>query len=227
MTSHRDRLKSIHTPPKRSQVSPSKREPLNEGPTDFQLQRKAEAIGQGTVCDVESRRVAITGGKLALGKAEFASSSALALLYSREKIIHPQYRAGCEYQRLHRLLFGSTVPRESGLTKVMATSLDDRLKQEAAASREERDDEEQAEWMAEQRVLYERGENRLRHIRVPVPRGRSHEARVNAYRMAVRAVLRATCIDDRYPANDEWLYRLKIGLGELAETWDFTKGARA
>lgn len=220
MTSHYDRIKSIRTPPRRKDLAPSKRGPNeNDGPTEYQLQRKAEIIGAGTVCDIQTHHVSIANGKQ--GAAEFASSSALALLYHRSKIIHRQYRAGCEYQRLHRLLFGSVSPRESSLTKVMATSMEDQLKAEAAANRDERDDEEQAEWLADQRTLYERGENRLRRMRVPVPRGRSVEARANAYRQAVRAVLRATCIDDRYPANDEWAYRLKMGLGELADVWSF------
>lgn len=226
MTSRSDRLKSIHTPPRRRDISPSKRPPIHEdGPTEFQLQRKAEVIGAGTVCDIQTHAVEIAGGKTAQAKAEFASSSALALLYHRSKIIHRQYRAGCEYQRLNRLLFGLNVPKQSTLTKVMATSMEDQIKAEAAARRDERDDDEQAEWLAEQRTFYERGENRLAHIRVPVPRGRSHEARVHAYRQAVRAVVRATCLDDRYPANEEWTYRLKMGLSELADVWQFQETA--
>lgn len=205
-----NRRKSIRTPPRRDRVSPSKREPSPDvGPTDFLLQRKAEQIGLGTVCDVETHRVEITGGKAARARVEFATSSTLALLLEQRRIQHPQYRAGTEYARLHRLLFGRSSPKPSSLAKVMATALPERIEQANAAAREEMDDEAYADWLQEQRTLYERGEYRLRHIA-----GLSITER-----RLVRVTLRAVAIDGTYPKAGG-ISRLRIGLSALAEVWE-------
>lgn len=216
-----DRIRTIHTPPKRSQITPSKRPPREEhGPTSFQLMRKAEAIGQGVACDIASRKVEITGGALAQSKAEFASSSSLAMLYSEDRIIHPQYRAGCEYGRLRRLLFGAAVARESGLTKVMATSIEDRIHLANQAAREERDDAEHADWLVEQRTLFERGEYALTRLQRHMPKNARHpQTKLSTFRLNVRELLRRVCIDDMIPKATQ-ITPLRIGLQALADTWD-------
>lgn len=222
MTSHKDRIRSIRTPPRLSSVSPSKRPPReNDGPTPLQLLRKAETIGETIVCDVPSRKVEITGGKLAQGKAEFASSSALARLYHEEHIQHPQYRAGSEYTRLRRLLFGSAVARESGLTKVMATSIDDRIREANRKAREERDDEAYADYMVEQRTLFERGEHALHHVQRPLhDRARYAHTLLSVFRNQVRILVRRVCIDDEYPRRLETsVPLLRIGLTALSDVW--------
>ena len=207
-----NRRKSIHTPPRRDKVSPSKRVPTgDDGPTDFQLQRKAEAIGLGTVCDVQTHRVDIVGGKQNRARAEFASSSALALLLDQGVIRSRQYRAGSEYARLHRLLFGRPSPAQSALSKVLATQLPERIQQSNAAAREQLDDESYLEWIAEQRALFERGEYRLRHI----------AGETITTRRLIRIVTRAVAIDDAYPSHAGQVWRLRIGLQSLAEVWGF------
>lgn len=205
-----NRRKSIHTPPRRDRISPSRRDPMpDDGPTDFTLQRKAEVIGQGTVCDVQTHRVEITGGKNARARAEFATSSSLALLLDRGKIEGHQYRAGCEYLRLHRLLWGRSTPKQSGLSKVLATALPERIEVANAAARDAMDDDAYAEWMQEQRTLYERGEYRLRHI--------AGQTIVN--RRLIRIVLRSVVIDGAMPNHARQIYRLRIALSELASVW--------
>lgn len=206
-----NRRKSIRTPPRRDRLSPSKRPPMpaDDGPTDFTLQRAAELIGQGTVCDTTTRRVEITGGKAARSRAEFAGSSALALLLETGKIESHQYRAGTEYARLHRLLWGRSTPPASGLAKVMATALPERVEQANRAAREELDDEAYADWILEQRTLYERGEYRLRRI--------AGQTAVN--RRLIRIVLRAVAIDGSVPNHPRQLYRLRIALSEIASVW--------
>jgi hypothetical protein len=205
-----NRRKSIRTPPDRSKVSPSRRVPLPDdgGPTDYQLQRKAEVIGEGTYCRVDDRRVAMTGGKGAMSRAEFASSSALALLLDRGLIESHQYRAGMEYARLHRLIFGASTPGASGLSKVLATALPERIEAINRAAREQLDDESYIEWQQEQRTLYERGEYRLRHM------PGSATARRNA-----RISFRLVVIDNLLPAQLGQVARLRHVLNELADVW--------
>lgn len=208
------RRKTIHTPPRRDKTTPSRRERTPaDGPTDFALQRKMEVIGRGTFCDVADRRVLPEGGNEALARAEFASSSALALLYEQGKITSKAMRAGREYARLHRLLFGRSTPRQSGLSKVLATSLPERIAEATRAARdnEEMDDESYADWIAEQRILYERAEYRLRHIA-----GETHVSR-----RLIRTVVRAVAIDDLYPNKPGQIWRLRIGLTEIAEVFGF------
>jgi hypothetical protein len=204
-----NRRKSIRTPPRRDRLAPNKRPPMeHDGPTDFQLQRKAEAIGLGTVCNVETHKVEITGGKNARARAEFATSSALALVYDQGLIIAKQYRAGAEYARLHRLLWGRSSPPASGLAKVMATALPERIEQANRIAKEAMDDESYAEWIAEQRTLYERGEYRLRRMRGSI-----------TARRLVRITLRAVIIDDLVPTQPAHVVRLRLGLNELANVW--------
>lgn len=205
-----NRRKSIITPPKRSRISPSKRSPMpDDGPTEYTLQRKAEVIGQGTYCRVDDRRVGVTGGNEALARAEFASSSTIALLLEQGRIIAKQYRAGNEYARLHRLLWGRSTPRQSGLSKVLATALPERIEAANRAAREEMDDDAYIEWIGEQRVLYERGMYRL--TRIP-----GHSV---TNRRLIRIVLRAVVIDGSYPNKAGQVTRLRIGLNELADVW--------
>ena len=181
----------------------------DDGPTEFTLQRKMETIGQGTYCAVDDHRVHVTGGKAALARAEFASSSTLALLLEQGRIIAKQYRAGNEYARLHRLLWGRTTPRQSGLSKVLATALPERIEAANRAARDELDDDSYLEWVAEQRVLYERGMYRLCRIA-----GKSH-----VERRLIRVVLRAVVIDGNYPSKSGQVMRLRIGLNELGDVW--------
>lgn len=204
-----NRRKSIRTPPRRDRISPSKRTPMpDDGPTEFLLQRRAELIGQGTICDLTTHRVEMTGGKAARARAEFAGSSSLALLLERGKILSRHYRAGTEYARLHRLLWGRSAPQQSGLSKVMATALPERIEAANRAAREEMDDESYAEWIAEQRTIYERGEYRLRHMRGSV-----------TARRLVRIALRAVVIDDMLPTAPAHIARLRLGLQELCDVW--------
>lgn len=205
-----NRRKSIRTPPRRDKIPPSQRTPSGDaGPTDFTLQRKAEQVGLGTVCDIETHAVTIVGGAKNRARAEFATSSSLALLYDQGKIIAKQFRAGIEYARLHRILWGSSQPKQSGLSKVLASSLPERIEVANRAAREERDDDEYAEWMAEQRTLFERGEYRLRRIA-----GETHVTR-----RLIRIVVRAVAVDGLYPNKPGQVWRLRIGLNELADVW--------
>lgn len=205
-----NRRKSIRTPPDRSKIAPHKRLPMpDDGPTDFTLQRQAEKIGQGTYCAVEDQRVHMTGGSAARARAEFASSSTIALLLEQGRIIAKQYRAGNEYARLHRTLWGRSTPRQSGLSKVLATALPERIEAANRAAREELDDDSYLEWIAEQRVLYERGMYRLCHIR-----GHGH-----VDRRLIRVVVRSVVIDGNYPNRSGQITRLRIGLNELADVW--------
>lgn len=205
-----NRRKSIVTPERRDRVAPSKRAPrADDGPTDYQLMRKAEATGGAIACRLDDRSVDFVGGAKARAEAEFASSSALAAIYHHGKVSSGMYRAGTEYARLHRLLFGRSVPRPSGLTKVLATTLDERIHQANMAAREERDDDEREQWLEDQRTLFERGEYRLRHI--------AGETIVN--RRLIRVVVRMVCIDDLFPSKAGQLWRLRIGLKELADVW--------
>lgn len=204
------RRKSIVTPPRRDKLTPSKRPPTgDEGPTDFALQRQAELIGQGTVCAVASRRVEMTGGKGVRAVAEMASASVQGLLYARNLIGSDEYRAACEYARLHRLLWGRATAKPSGLSRVLATGLTERLEAATAAARDQLDDEAYTAWVADQRVIYERGEYRLRHIA-----GGSGTAR-----RLIRVAMRAAVIDQEYPVGHAALLRVKRALRELADVW--------
>lgn len=204
-----NRRKSIRTPPDRSKVAPHKRMPMpDDGPTDYALQRKVEVIGQGTYCRVDDRRVAVTGPKETLSNAELASSSALALLLVKGLVESHQYRAGMEYARLHRILFGSSMPKPSGLSKVLATALPERIEAANRAAKEQLDDEGYIEWLQDQRTLYERGEYRLRHL------PGSATARRNA-RIAFRQVV----IDNLAPGHIGQVARLRYVLNELATVW--------
>ena len=207
-----NRRKSIYTPPRRDRMSPSKRAPMpDDGPTEFLLLRKAELIGQTIERDPDTGKVRITCGKAAHARAEFAGSSTLALLLDQDKIESKQYRAGNEYARLHRLLWGRTSPKQSGLSKVLATALPERIEQANRASKEELDDEAYADWLQEQRTLYERGEYRLRHI----------AGETITMRRLIRITLRAVVLDGSMPNHPRQVWRLRIGLNALADVWGF------
>lgn len=206
-----NRRKSIHTPPKRSKISPSKREPMPDvGPTEFTLQRKMETIGEGIFCRVDDHRIAVTGKPGSQSAAEFASSSPAALLLHNGRIIMRQYRAASEYSRLHRTLFGRSTPPASGLSKVLATTLPERLAEATRASRHagEMDEETYTDWIIEQRTLFERGEYRLRHMEGSITSRRN-----------VRIALRSVLIDQIYPTHLGLIARLRRALNELADVW--------
>lgn len=238
MVSNRNRIKSIRTPERRDRISPSKRQPREEdGPTPFTLQRHAEQIGAGTVCDLSNRKVGLalsrgTGhmttnvmGAKVQADADFAASSSLHRLQFEDAITTDQWRAGTIYARLNRLLFGRGVPKPSALGKVMASSMEDRIAAANRASREERDDDEYAEWLGDQKVIYARGEHALAHVAVPMTGGwakipeRLRRAKLLTIRMQVRAVCRRVCLDDVYPRRT-MLPHLKLGLQVLADTWE-------
>lgn len=245
MVSHRDRLKSIHTPPRRDKVSPSKRERReDEGPTPFALQRQAETIGARTVCALDGRGTITFAkdidGKSVIAKgwqseAEFASSSSLARIFNEARITSQQYRAGTNYARLYRLIWGRAVPRESSLTKVMATPMEDRIAQANAAAREERDDEDYADWIAERRAELEQGEHALRNIQIDVParlklsknfKGNLKKARQNTAhaiiikaRADIRMVVRRVCIEGVYIHRQQLIDNLRTGLEALRYEW--------
>jgi hypothetical protein len=239
MVSHRDRLKSIHTPPRRHKVSPSKRERReDEGPTPFALQRQAETINARTVCALDGRGTITfakdVDGKSVIAKgwqseAEFASSSALARIFNEARITSQQYRAGTNYARLYRLIWGRAVPRESSLTKVMATPMEDRIAQTNAAAREERDDEDYADWIAERRAELEQGEAALRDILIHVPanlkvkredqrKGTAHAIIMKA-RADIRMVVRRVCIEGVYIHRQQLIDNLRTGLEALRYEW--------
>ena len=206
-----NRRKSIHTPPRRDRLSPSKRAPMpDDGPTDFLLQRKAEQIGLGVASDITTRKVDVVGGPSNRARVEFATSSTIALLLEKGKIEAKHYRAGSEYARLHRLLWGRTTAKQSGLSKVLSTALPERIEQANAAAREEMDDDARADWLQEQRTLYERGEYRLRHI----------AGETGTSRRLIRITLRAVVLDGSMPNHPRQIWRLRIGLAALAEVWD-------
>ena len=227
MVSHRNRLKSIHTPPRRDKVSPSKRQKLeDEGPTPFALQRQAEVIGASTYCELNGRgtigMVKQKNGENLFSKqwaqeAEFASSSALARIFNEARITSQQYRAGINYARLYRLIWGRAVPKESSLTKVMATSFEDR------------DDEDYAEWLAERRAELEHGERALNHIVIHVPanlkvkkkgqRENVAHALIVRARAEIRLVVRKVCIDGQYIHRTPLIVNLQAGLDALREEW--------
>jgi hypothetical protein len=165
------------------------------------LQRQAELIGQGTVCAVASRRVEMTGGKGVRAVAEMASASVQGLLYARNFIGSDEYRAACEYARLHRLLWGRATAKPSGLSRVLATGLTERLEAATAAARDQMDDEAYTAWVADQRTIYERGEYRLRHI------------------ATIRMAMRTAVIDQHYPVGRVALMKVKRALRELADVW--------
>lgn len=204
------RRRSIVTPPRRDRLAPSKRPPTGEdGPTDFALQRQAELIGQSTFCAVASRRVEMTGGKDARGRAELAAASIQGALYAKNLIGSDEYRAANEYARLHRLLWGRAVALPSGLSRVLASGLTERLEAATAAARDQMDDQAYTDWLAEQRTIYERGEYRLRHV----------AAGSGTARRLIRMAMRAAVIDQEYPVGPAALMRVKRGLRELAEVW--------
>lgn len=237
MVTHQARIKSIHTPPRRDKISPSKRAKRDdEGPTPFTLQRQAETIGARTVCMLDGKgtiRMAKTVkagntteeiiSKDFTSQAEFASSSALARILTESGITYEQYRAGTNYTRLHRLIWGSTQARQSSLSKVMATSMEDRIHQANKKAREERDDEDYAEWIAAQRGELEAGESALAHIVIPLPpRTKASHAIIMRERAHIRLIVRQVCLENQYKHRGPLLSGLRTGLEALREAWSIT-----
>lgn len=190
------RLRSIRTPLTRDRIAPSKRDRADEGPTAFALLRRAELLGETVVCNVKTKRVTITGRND--GRA---TTSALSLLYHRDKITQAQFRAGLMYARLRFAWFGSAVPRGSSLASMIHEHLSS---DSALADAEDESAEDKADRLEEMRLDFRRGDDRLRKL---------------PYYERVRVCLRAVCIDDLYPTKRGWLDRLRIGLQELADTW--------
>ncbi len=218
---HHDRLKSINTPPRQDRLPPSKRRARDDdGPTPFQLQRQAEAIGASTYCAIDDRKVGMvkpigTDGVHNFSKqleadAQFASTCAIARVRYEEKITGRQYRAGLEYARLFYLVAGRISPKQSALAKAIAASLEERLAKEAKARREERDDDEYEEWLAERVVDYRRALYRMQHIR-----GRDYAEGRN-----LRNYINRTVVESIYPANGRWLAAVRLGLQELADVFN-------
>ncbi|MFT3987200.1 hypothetical protein [Aestuariivirga sp.] len=189
------RRRSIRTPEKRSAMAPSRRPQPDAGPTDFALLRKAELIGETIVCDVSTRTVRMTGRNN--GQAAF---SALSRLHWRDRITLPQFRAGLQYAHLRAVLWGRAHPKPASFYRLIHEHISSDMHlpdEELAEEREER--------MDAMRLAYRRGDDHLR--RMPHSTG-------------VRVALRATCVDDLYPANDGWMARLRHGLHALADVWE-------
>lgn len=196
---HRNR--SIHTPPRASQVSKGQRarwraEAGEDGPTAFQLMRKAEQLGERVACDIASRKVYLTGSN-----SGSATASALTLLRFHDRITWPQFRAGTTYAWLRFSLFGPATPGAATLFRVIHEHISSDM-----AIADEETTEERADRIERMRVQYLRGDNRLRNL---------------LYARRVREMVRRVCIDDYYPdpARPNHLARLREGLQELADTW--------
>jgi hypothetical protein len=202
----RKRLKSIRTPPKRSAISPSKRPNLDDsGPTDFQLMRRAELIGEGVVCIVGTGEVKITG------KVSPDVSSSLSILHHRQLITTPQFRAGQSYAALRRIIYGKAVPKGSALSKVIAESIFVTIaRNQVSRKGTEMTIAERDEWFEEMQIAYYRGDNRLRKL---------------FYARRVREIVRRVLIDDMMPEpkKPNQLARLREGLQELVDVWGTDK----
>lgn len=197
MAPRNKRLKSIHTPPRRDRLAPSQRPPTGEdGPTDYQLMRRAETLGYGIYCEIGSPKTLMTGKND--GRS---TSTAIGLLRFQDKITQPQFRAGAMYAYLRSAWFGQPMPKAVSLYRVIHEHLSS---DSAIAYREEETSEEKQERMYQMRLEYQRGDGRLQKL---------------PYYTKIRITLRATIIDDLYPTNDKWLQRLRIGLSELADCW--------
>lgn len=197
MAPRNKRLKSIHTPSRRDRLAPSQRPPTgDEGPTDYQLMRRAETMGEGIYCEIGSPKTLMTGKND--GRT---TSTAIGLLRFQDKITAPQFRAGAMYAYLRSALFGHPTPKAVSLYRVIHEHLSS---DSAIAFREEETTEEKQERMYQMRLEYQRGDGRLQKL---------------PYYTKVRITLRATIIDDLYPANNTILSRLRIGLSELSDVW--------
>lgn len=196
MSRRSKRLRSIRTPERRDRIAPSKREPVDEGPTHFQLLRRAEAMGQSVYYDDKQKRLAITGKNNGQ-----VTASALSLLHYQSKITGPQYRAGLKYQFLRRTLFGAATPKIGGLQGVIHEHLS-----ADSAVKDELLPEEVEEREINQRIEYQRGDQALMRI---------------LYARRVREMVRRVCVDDMMPQANRpnQLARLREGLQVLADTW--------
>lgn len=206
-------LKSIAIPQRQNRLSKKQRSAAKQlrsaienaeeyGPTDFTLMRRAEILGESLVQDIVSRQVRITGRH-----SQAATTSSLAVLFHKDRITQPQYRAGILYASMRRVLFGRAVPKPSVLAKILGENIFATMGTALAQVRSESmTDEERDEAIEEMRLQYYRGDNRLRRL---------HYAR------RVREILRRVVIDDMLPdpRRPNHLARLREGLTELSDTW--------
>lgn len=196
-------LKSIAIPPRANRISKAQRQRYraaaeDDGPTPFQLMRRAELMGETVACDIASRRVFMTGSNNGQ-----ATATALTLLRFMDRITWGQFRAGSTYAWLRYSLFGPALPSASSLFRVIHEHLSSDM---AMAQHAEETSEEKADRLQRMRLQYLRGDNRLRAL---------------PYARRVREMVRRVCIDDYYPdpARPRHLDRLREGLEELSGTW--------
>jgi hypothetical protein len=107
--------------------------------------------------------------------------------------------------------------------------MEDRIAQANAAAREERDDEDYADWIAERRAELEQGEHALRNILIHVPanlkvkredqrKGTAHAIIIKA-RADIRMVVRRVCIEGVYIHRQQLIDNLRTGLEALRYEW--------
>ena len=107
--------------------------------------------------------------------------------------------------------------------------MEDRIAQANAAAREERDDEDYADWIAERRGELEQGEHALRHMLIHVPanlkvktpgqRPAVAHAIIIQARADIRKVVRRVCIEGVYIHRQPLIDNLRIGLEALRYEW--------
>jgi hypothetical protein len=200
----REMERAIAIPVRRDRIARTKREPLDVSKGDdaaslYALQRRAELMGEGTYCLIETGEVGITGPNSGV-----LTGTALGLLRTRDEIEAVEFRAGCLYGGLRSMLYPRAVPGSTSVYRMMALELGEVL-DERLRARETPD--EHAERIEEARIMYYRGDNRLRQL--------PHARRV-------REMLRVVVIDDRMPDESapiqvKWL---REGLRALVDTWD-------
>lgn len=194
----RKRLKHIRTPQRRDRITPSKRPPReDDGPTIYQLARRAELLGEKVIWDAKAHKPAVSGNA-----AVDATASAIGMLLHQKLISEEEHSAGQTYAMLRLILFGPASPRGSALFKVLATD----FIEVAAAKERELTPDEKEEHLVNCRISYYEADNRLRKL---------HYAR------RVREVLRRVLIDNQMPdpKRPNQLSRLREGLQVLAFCW--------
>lgn len=201
----REMKRAIAIPVRRNRISSSQREAIENddgGPTMYSLQRRAELMGEATYCLVETHETSITGANTGI-----LTGTALGILRTRDMIAAIQFKAGALYAGMRAMLFARAIPASTSIFRMIALDLSEReeIKRLALETPEDH-----AERVEEARIMYYRGDNRLRQL--PYARG-------------VREVLRRVCIDDQLPDphRPNQLARLKEGLQELSDTWQLEK----
>lgn len=195
--------RAIAIPVRRDRIASSRRTALENaelnGPTDFALQRRAELMGQGTYCALGSPETHITGDNTGI-----LTGTALGILRTQDKIAWVQFRAGSFYAGLQHMLFGKVVPGTSSIFRNIALDL---VEREQVSRRATETEEDHAIRTEEARIMYYRGDNRLRAL---------------PFARRVREILRRVCLNDALPdpKRPNQLHRLREGLQELVDTWD-------